>query len=274
MQQLMLEEESTDLSVSEKALEGTVEDTPSVPDNRIRDELIRLRTVIESSYFETGKYLYRVLNRDLWRGWNFLSFEDYVEKDLGYKLRKAQYYITIWKTLRVDCGVQEDEMRGVTWSKAKEIQRVANPDNVYSWLERARTQPVHQLQEEVREAIKEAKNPGSTAPNAPKDQPVALEKLKRFGVNLYEEQYDILQKAIEIAKVRGKSDKVGHLLSLIAMEFCTYNTPEDETGALQWFMKLLEERFGTRLFAVSDEGLIQKILELMPADVDAGTDGE
>lgn len=261
-----------------------VPEVPSVPDDKVRDRLVELAQLIERSYFEMGRHLFRVYHLGLFRKWGFATFEDYVTNDLEFQLRKAQYLVGIWKNLRVKCGVQDDDIRGVPWSKAKEISTVATPDNVYDWVEHARTTPAHQLQVDVREAKKNGGAPPSkqsqpgdarvsdVPQDKPAEKPVEVEGVKRFAVTMYDGQYEILKRALALAEKRAQSDKTCHVLALIAQEFCTYNTPEDPDRAVEWFAKMMERTYGVKFIIAKTEALHRSALELLAAD--AVSDGE
>jgi hypothetical protein len=230
-----------------------------VPDDKIRDELVRLKTIIGQSYMDMGRYLFRVHSLRLFQKWGHATFDVFVDTDLDMHPRKARYLIGIWKRLRIECGAQEDDMAGVSWAKAREVQKVATPENVGQWLERARNVSARTLEEEVRQA-KEKTGGDKNAATDPKPAS-EVEHLRRFAVNMYPDQWEILSKAMEIAGVRANSDKDCHKLACIAQEFCVYSTPEDPGKRLEWYIKMLEGSFRVKLEIAKNEPQPEAALE-------------
>src|SRR3972149_2729594 len=57
----------------------------------IRKRILELTENIHSSYWELSKLLYDVGKNNLYREWGFETFDEYVEKDMVFGVRKARY---------------------------------------------------------------------------------------------------------------------------------------------------------------------------------------
>lgn len=80
------------------------------------------------------------------------GFANYAEKELGVGYRKAMYLIKgygAWNKL----GRSSEEFTALGWTKASEIAKVANEDNIDALMEEAQTSSVSELKETIKESF-------------------------------------------------------------------------------------------------------------------------
>ena len=129
------------------------------PDLLTREERDAARNTIrahihqyELTCMDLGRLLWLVSSGRWYEEWGFESFEDYLDRELGFALRKARYQISVWQKFGVDLSVPVEVIQKIGWFKAALIAPIVTPNTLDAWLERARTTTAARLQEEVRRA--------------------------------------------------------------------------------------------------------------------------
>jgi len=127
----------------------------SYPIEEIRSKTVEAKETIMTSYFELGGLLYRTHYAELWKDWGFFDFDDYCTRELGFKVRRAQYFIQIFKKLHIELGLKDEDLQGMGWSKAKEIVPVVTKETFPEWAEKAKTMTVAEISNEASRIKKE-----------------------------------------------------------------------------------------------------------------------
>lgn len=252
----------------------------------LRSDVISLRNTIESSYYQLGVSLKQVSERTLsdgvplWKSWGFVSFDDYCERELGFRQRKAYYLLDVASA--VEKGVFcENDVERLGWTKAASLaplvnKGIINKKNVGDWISKTESKTC----EELREMTKNAKENASKAIHEAKvtaeksgtdiKQAVssALEHLKVdevtipskapetihvFRVGLPEEQWKVWQNALHKAKEITGSDKEPWLVECIGSAFLAecLNGRED---LLKTLISRIEEAYEVKIMAVNHSG--------------------
>jgi hypothetical protein len=118
--------------------------------------------------------------------------------------------------------------------------------NIDSWIKKAKLQPVHQFAQEVK-AAREAHVSGTTNPP---------ETIHRITIGLYDEQFKNYERAMRAASVLAESDKTGHLLDMICLEFnAQYANKEggDRLKAIKRYVAMMERVFGVRVIVIDPD---------------------
>jgi hypothetical protein len=192
---------------------------------KIRQKLYDLREKLNECYFEIAKLLYEVWSKQYWKEWGFQTFRHYCEGELGFSLRKAQYLIAIYDYFALRIGVSTDRLVDIGWAKAKELIGVAKKEDLDYWIEKAKSLPLRELADETKKVL--------VSGEGQKEEKKEEEYKVTFV--LMGEQYDIVKKALDKASELSKSEKSGHNLSLICMDFLsTY----EKSSPLSIFEKL------------------------------------
>lgn len=224
-------EEITDLDVSEE--------TSYSPDE-VRKMASLLKQTVDISYLYLGKLLYVIKVRKLHEGWGFDEFQDYVASELGFKYRKAVYLISIWKRLIIDLGLKDTDIKGLPWTKLVElIGVVKNKDDFEEWKEEAKKLTVSELKSRVKE-VKSGE---------------ACEVPTKVTLGLFEDQKKNFDLAVKNAKKLTKSDKLGHNLDCICLEF---NATRGKTNkeSLMTLLASTERVYDIKLIAVTNAGTV------------------
>lgn len=221
---------------------------------KVLDQIRVLRDRIDSDYLELSELLFLTYQQQLYAHWGKETFEQFVNDELGFGLRKAQYLIGIHDYYVNEIGSAEvlEKVKELGWTKAKELRGVVTEDNYEQWVELAQTHSVEDLKEEVKRNLMKDKDggfdeDGETA--APKE-PSKLVKIKFVG-----EQYDNFIEATDRASSMCNSEKLNHIVDLICTDWLASNafTTEGRNADLGAYLGKFEEQLGLRLFAFDPE---------------------
>lgn len=231
--------------------------------NILRSRLDRTKNDIDESYFEMAGLLYRAYDLGAHKSWGYEKWKDYVEEDLGISNRKAQYLMSIFQWIAVEIKDPEvrEKIKGIGWTKVKELVQVANEDNIDEWIDKAKNMNFVELSEHARAKIRGEKEP--------------TEKFHRMTFTLSADQAINVEEAIETAKEIANSDKKGHLLDLICTDFMQGNVFKGKRGEklTSAYLRRLESVLGVVFVAFDkDTGDVvhgQEILDSRPDSVDS-----
>ena len=206
----------------------------------LRQHVIEIKQQVENSYFDFAEGLHKVWNSSLFVEWGYDSFPAYVEGELEYTPRTAQYLVRIADYF----GKMNDDIRewvkSLGWSKAKELVKRVTPENFAEMKEKVAGKTVSQIQ-----AMLKADKDAASDTEAEEE---SEEKAKRMSFSLFPDQTKTVNDAIERAKADGNTDKDGHALTLIATDFLA----QGET-TLSARLEAIEKTFGVKLIAVKEE---------------------
>lgn len=218
--------EVVDPSVSSGSITDVVMKSIEMDDPIIRNRIVKLKEIIEDSYFEIAGLLYIIYNKRLFYKWGYHSFEEYVNEELSFGRRKADYLRDIWYYFGVEVGdsVVLHKVAGLGWTKVKELVGVVTPKNVDDWVELGGRLNTIQLKNEVR-IYKARRKIGEGSSSGSGSTPISVEEMEtheptfRMNFMLYEEQFRNIQDALEKAGELGKSSVKSNQLSLMALSF-------------------------------------------------------
>lgn len=86
----------------------------------VRRDLLRLTADIKKHTFDVAELLCQVQENKLHLKWKFESFPDYAERELGLKMRKAEYLSRIVRVCR-ECGIVRKDYEPAGITKLREI---------------------------------------------------------------------------------------------------------------------------------------------------------
>lgn len=112
------------------------------------------------TYWELGKKFLEVKKGNLWRHGGFRSFDEYVEREVGFRQRQAYYLMEVWHYFGEylgDPGVIE-KLRAIGWSKARLLVNLVDKNNVDEWISVAKKTPITQFEAVVRDAKEKKKS--------------------------------------------------------------------------------------------------------------------
>lgn len=265
--------------MTEEAGSNITIDAPTPSPQRIghvRSTLTELAERLTKDHVEMGCLLWEVEQNEYFRDWGYDTFFEYVEGELDFKRRKAEYLRKIYSRLVVELGVEKHRLVDLKWTKAVEVAKVADEKNIDRWMVRAKETSFSQLQREVREVVRESgKTDPGPQPSSSDREPLADEK-ERYEVRsyaLYPAQRRNVDRAFEIAAGTAKSEKPGHLLDMICLEFLAGRSDlsDDPVAEIQRWVDNMKKRFPetTVLAFRGGKAELKKRLQMMLEELDS-----
>lgn len=184
-------------------LSDLVHEIENMKEKEARETVAALNDATEMTMFKLGGVL-SVIQANQWFD-PYASFREYVEKELGLHYRKATYWVSIYNNL-AESKIPWSKVKGLGWTKLKEIAEIITVDNVDEWVKIAQGQTTLQLIETVK--LHKQKD----APKSIEDQTSKTVTTKTFKV--HEDQRKTIEAAIE--KAKGDS---GTTVDTVALEF-------------------------------------------------------
>lgn len=221
----------------------------------------------------------------------YTSFAKYVEAELEIHYKKATRLLSVWKTFKIDLQLNDRLMQRVTnlgFSKIRELVRpgVLSSKNIEAWVTKAEVTNVIKLQAGVtkyltdkatEESTKNAEaefereyngslaSAPSTSSSSISGETIAVDEAKldekriealevqsrQFSCILFGDQIETVNLAMRRSIELSNSDKVGHNLSLICLDFLATNDFrfDDEDQKLRFLAKF-ERLLGYKLVVV------------------------
>lgn len=171
-----------------------------------------LKISIFDTYYQLGESLREMRDGIYYRELGYDSLDEYAEAKHEFRYRKAAYLISIVENCEA-AGVMKDDVRGIEWSKMKELPDLTE-DNRADWLKKAAKLSVEELKAEVK------KSKGQE----PK------EKKLHMAFAFDEAQKELVDRALNLAaKLTGSKIKSFHL-QVMAEEFIATYESEDEAS--------------------------------------------
>lgn len=232
-------------------------------------------------------------NPPIFTFWGHDSFAEYAENELGLHQRKAERLRQIWGVIHAELDLPEiarERLRRIGWSKVRELCQVFTKTNYEKWLDKAEhvSYPILVRLVEDAKKRKAAKERAPVVKQIEKqdasdlgndDHPTVLEdadedshlseadiddlrpqespsidKLKVRTFQLYPDQLDVVDQALERASELSNSRKPGHNLTMICTEFLAVNNfgKANQENLLRHVARL-EKALGIRLAAFDKE---------------------
>lgn len=226
------------------------DDMSSEQKDEIRKDIINLRDQIDEGYFELAEKLWIVYDKGLYVDWSYDSWKDYVDKELQFGLRKAQYLVSIVNYFKNVLGEAGDEVRKkvqhLGWSKVKELVGVVKPNNVDEWVADCEKLNAIEVADKARAFLSDKSDSG-------KDVGEEGEKKlsKSIAFKFPPDQMANVEAALKRAgELTGSEHKPGNLDMICTDFLATNDFMSDGKGAIEtWFAKF-EEKLGVKLVAI------------------------
>lgn len=169
---------------------------------------------VEESYFTLGGVLSHIYNEGIFKSAGYdgkRGFANYVEKELGIQYRKAMYLIDIYTAFR-RLGVDEKRLTQIGWSKAKELTKIATPENFNDLIEYAQS---HTRDEVIAHVQTSTVTTGGEAG----------EQVRKTKLNftLFADQATTVERALAAAKSAAGTDDPNQALEHICAEWAMAN---------------------------------------------------
>lgn len=177
--------------------------------------------------------IYQRLGYDGKRG-----FEDYIEKHLGVKYRKARYLIRTYEYFST-LGIDEKRLAAIGWSKAKELVGVATKENFDELMTFAedKSHTRDDLIEHIRTTYKSAE--------AGEGQRQEKAKQTVLTFRLFNDQSETVNRALTAAKAQAGTDDPNAALEFICGEWSMMS--ENNEMTLEEAVRMVEARYKVTL---------------------------
>lgn len=133
--------------------------------NRVHLKLIKLKQTYEDTYFEMAHLLWRIKEERLYTAKSLgahMTFQDYVESELEFTLRKGQMLSAIWWWYHIEQGGDPHLLQGakeIGWTKAYHLVRVVDAKNADEWFDLAKEKTERELLQCIKAALSAAGRP-------------------------------------------------------------------------------------------------------------------
>jgi len=167
---------------------------------------------VDYTYFKLGGVLSVIQSNNWYGDEGYETFRSFVETEYGIHYRKAMYLVAIYNGL-VDSGVTWDSVKGLGWTKLKELAHLLTPQNVKKWVKVASDLTVLQLIEYIKEQNKGTLEKGKDA----KDSDAAAVSSMTFKV--HKDQKEVIEEALEKAKGEANTEVNTVALEAICLSY-------------------------------------------------------
>jgi hypothetical protein len=255
--------------ITEKDLPGTESWSA-----KVRNRARTLAEVLDKGYLELGELIYlitnmRVNNDPLQPGiytlWGYRNVNDYIVKELGIGLARAQALRRIYEKLNspelIDLPkplVKRLLARG--WTAVREVMRVLTMENAEHWISAME----HLHHEALVAAISEAKQQHMLRKRAGEDTPDSVHlahDIERYQLMsnhrfwFFADQLDIVEQALQRAGSLSDATNKSKQLELICLDFLATNDFKAGSSEVERarYLAKIEAVLGTRLVAIDPD---------------------
>jgi len=226
------------------AVVGADADEGNYENKEIRKKILELLAQSENMTWDLSVVLQGVYAEDLYRGWGFDSFREYIEKELNMHMRWAQILVQLQEWFaKMPPNIQK-WIRENGWTKARMLMGKMTVENAAEWRNKIAGKSVAEIKE-LMKAEREAAGGGGEGGGDGGEDTATSKNFKLFGP-----QRENVDRALEKAGEMSGSDKDGHNLDLICTDFLATNAGVD---SVQDVLRKMEKTLGVRLVAYVEE---------------------
>jgi hypothetical protein len=174
--------------------------------------------------------------------WKYVTFEAYVEEELGLEARTVRFWLSIYDKLVLQLGVSEEKLKGKAWSKIRYIVPVVNKENIDKWLDKAERLSQPEIAVSVHDAIEgKAEKPDT-------------ELFTPISFRVSPDQRKTIEEAVARAKnlSPNKNDHDAHALDMICLNFLGDNI-ETTQDALVKLLSKIESVFRVKVLLLDKD---------------------
>lgn len=197
-------------------------------------QALELTTTAEVTYFRLGGVFNKIKEEQYYKTLGFKNFKQYVETVHGIKYRKAMYWADIYNGL-IESGVDWALVKGIGWTKLKEVVGVITKDNVKEWVGIASSQTAIQLAHTVKD-WKKAQKDGSPA------NPAQSSVITTKTFKVHADQKENIEAAIAKAKEIANTEFDTVALEMIALDYLAGTGVESVEGLAKRLQTLGPEK--------------------------------
>lgn len=205
----------------------------------IREKIKAHITGAEDEHWALSTLLWECYDAAMYTTWGFASWKEYVEKELDFQQRKAEYHTSVGKWFKNMPPNAQDWARGLGFSKVRLITGIVTPENIAEWRQKLDGKSFREIEDMMKGARDES---GGKSKDGDDDE--SENKLKNVNLKFFPEQHVNFTRATDIAKGMAESDKISHAVDLICTDFLATNGGIE---TVQDYLKKVEKATGVRL---------------------------
>ncbi|MBW2527805.1 MAG: hypothetical protein JRI23_26730, partial [Deltaproteobacteria bacterium] len=167
----------------------------------LHEQLVALRDTKRKAEWLLCRYLADMADEGRFRdlGW-YADLHHYARERLGFGVKATRERVRIGKALRALPSIERAFVRGrLSYSRVREVTRVAVPDTEAQWLETAERLTMRELERKVAQVV----GPKDAAPS-PADVTWTTPDLVELSVRLPAETWALLKRAMEGARQQAE----------------------------------------------------------------------
>lgn len=196
----------TKVSAKEDLFAATAHEVEGLSKSKALKLASSLADDIESNYFKLGGVL-KVIHTNGWFE-GYESFGLFVYEKFGFQKRKAEYLMDIYTNL-VTKQIPWEKVAHLGWTKLKDLAPVLTPENVDTWVEKAKNATVIELQ-----AMLKAGGPSDSG-----EVQKTKSDVSTFKVVLKNDQIETVNQALAKAKAEVSTDHDNVALEALCAAF-------------------------------------------------------
>lgn len=199
-------------------------DVEQVDHEAVRARVRDLRTRVEQDGWELSEALFEVHRAALYQVWGFASWKDYVEKELEFRQRKADYFVSTQAWVRLFAPDFVQWVRAMGLSKARLMCNRVLPETAATWRARLDGKTYREMEmllsgQDPDDDGSDGDGDGGDGEGSEGGSGAGGEKAEAVRFMLYPAQKSNVMLAVERAKVQAQTDVDGHALDLICTDF-------------------------------------------------------
>lgn len=189
----------------------------------------------------------QVKNKD---GKNYTRFEDYSADKFGKSDRTGDYHLAIQKKLVIEGKITRDDLSQIEWAKAKELARLPASERTTEklkekWIPEAKKTKVEGLKASVNKTINSFKDK--------EERQLKEETTIHRTFCFSEDQVEVVDRAIDLAKKIGNSTVISHALECVCLDFIGSRCEEADVK-MDRILGAVERHFGVEIVAFKYKG--------------------
>jgi len=229
-------------------------DENQLKDADLRQQVLDRRKLVEESYWELSVLLHQVYHGCSYQGWGYDKWKDYVEQELDFRLRKAQYLVGIQDWFgTMDPNIRE-WVKSIGWTRAKELINVVSEENAAEWMNKLKGKTLKEILEIV-EADKTAHDGQTSISDGGGGDDSGNVKPTKIAFKVFSGQRENIEGAIEKAMLIGETKKPEVGLDLICTEYMNTSVGVENSAD---YLAHVEKMTGLRLIAF--DGKLSEVL--------------
>ena len=129
-----------------------------LPAREVHQRLVRALTELERAQRNAVLWFAEVVRRKVFLELGYSSIYQYAELELGFKKGKTAQFLRLCESFKELPELRRSVARGeLSWTKAREVAKVATPGTEVRWIEAARSTPRRALERRVAEVRRETR---------------------------------------------------------------------------------------------------------------------